>query len=75
MARDYFTIIGTLSSSEQGLSLLDQCKIFEYLAPISVMPGRDDLCHLIMTNLDYNMFTLSPLLSFSFFLWWLLLTI
>ena len=55
MAREYFTMIGTLSSCQAGLQLLGHHKIFEYLPPLSVMPGREDLSHLIMTSLDYNM--------------------
>jgi hypothetical protein len=55
MAREYFTMMGTLSSHVEGLEILNRNKVFDWLAPISVMPGRDDLCHLIITNLDYNM--------------------
>jgi len=55
MAREYFTMIGTLSSSQSGLVLLSKHKIFEYLSPLSVKPGREDLSHLIMTSLDYNL--------------------
>mmetsp|Transcript_15192 Transcript_15192/g.45499 ORF Transcript_15192/g.45499 Transcript_15192/m.45499 type:complete len:1087 (+) Transcript_15192:76-3336(+) len=54
MAREYFTMLGTLSSSERGLDVLRKHKIFEMLAPLSSMQGRDDLSHLIMTSLDYN---------------------
>eukprot|EP01102_Stenamoeba_stenopodia_P001967 TRINITY_DN11778_c0_g1_i1.p2 TRINITY_DN11778_c0_g1~~TRINITY_DN11778_c0_g1_i1.p2 ORF type:complete len:1167 (-),score=309.88 TRINITY_DN11778_c0_g1_i1:109-3609(-) len=55
MAREYFTIIGTLSSSTAGLEILNKHKVFEQLSPMSVLPGRDDLSHPIMTSLDYNM--------------------
>jgi rapamycin-insensitive companion of mTOR len=55
MAREYFTMLGTLSSSSAGIKLLNKYKVFEYLMPLSVMPGREDLSHLIMTSLDYNM--------------------
>jgi rapamycin-insensitive companion of mTOR len=54
MAREYFTMLGTLSSSDRGLDVLRKYKIFEMLAPLSSMQGRDDLSHLIMTSLDYN---------------------
>eukprot|EP01094_Clydonella_sp_ATCC50884_P020972 TRINITY_DN4492_c0_g1_i1.p1 TRINITY_DN4492_c0_g1~~TRINITY_DN4492_c0_g1_i1.p1 ORF type:complete len:1201 (+),score=424.78 TRINITY_DN4492_c0_g1_i1:147-3605(+) len=54
MAREYFTMIGKLTSTKSGLHLLNKFKVFDYLGPMSVMPGRDDLCHLIMTSLDYN---------------------
>lgn len=54
MAREYFTMIGTLSSSQSGINLLNHFKLFEHLSPLSQMPGREDLSHLIMTSLDYN---------------------
>jgi rapamycin-insensitive companion of mTOR len=55
MAREYFTLLGTLSSSPAGLDILNKHKVFEHLSPMSVLQGRDDLSHPIMTSLDYNM--------------------
>jgi hypothetical protein len=55
MAREYFTMLGTLSSSPRGLEVLSKFQVFKYLIESAELPGRDDLCHLIMTSLDYNM--------------------
>lgn len=54
MAREYFTMVGTLSSSLRGSEILEKFKIFKELIELSELPGRDDLCNLIMTSLDYN---------------------
>jgi hypothetical protein len=43
-------------SHPAGLEILQKHKVFDFLGPMSVMPGRDDLCHLIMTSLDYNVY-------------------
>lgn len=58
MAREYFTMLGTLSSTVRGLEILQKYKIFKYLIDLSELQGRDDLCHLIMTSLDYNVYVL-----------------
>lgn len=55
MTREYFTMIGTLSSSPRGLEILNKFKIFKYLIDLCELPGRDDLTNLIMTSLDYNL--------------------
>eukprot|EP01113_Clastostelium_recurvatum_P028085 TRINITY_DN3400_c0_g1_i6.p1 TRINITY_DN3400_c0_g1~~TRINITY_DN3400_c0_g1_i6.p1 ORF type:complete len:774 (+),score=142.03 TRINITY_DN3400_c0_g1_i6:4056-6377(+) len=54
MAREYFTLLGTLSSTTYGLAIMARNKIFDYLKPMSELPGRDDLSDLIMRSLDYN---------------------
>eukprot|EP01114_Cavostelium_apophysatum_P016624 TRINITY_DN4775_c0_g1_i1.p1 TRINITY_DN4775_c0_g1~~TRINITY_DN4775_c0_g1_i1.p1 ORF type:complete len:1113 (-),score=304.93 TRINITY_DN4775_c0_g1_i1:63-3401(-) len=54
MAREYFTMLGTLSSTPRGLEVLMKFGVFKPLIELSELQGRDDLCHLIMTSLDYN---------------------
>lgn len=56
--------LGTLSSCEQGLDLMKKFKIFNYLRSMTELQGRDDLSFLILTSLDYNMYSffLFPLL-------------
>eukprot|EP01132_Coremiostelium_polycephalum_P001142 gene1142-1449_t len=54
MAREYFTMLGTLSSNLLGLEIMARNNIFDYIKPLAELPGRDDLSHLIMTSLDYN---------------------
>ncbi|ELR24886.1 cytosolic regulator of adenylate cyclase [Acanthamoeba castellanii str. Neff] len=54
MAREYFTMLGTLSSTERGLELMKKFKIFNYLKSMTELQGRDDLSFLILTSLDYN---------------------
>lgn len=54
MTKEYFTFIGELSSTTAGIDILKTHKVFNWLAPISVLPDRDDLCNLIIKNLDYN---------------------
>lgn len=56
MAKEYFTMIGTLSSSQRGIEVLNKWNIFQHIIPLSntAASGRDDLCHMIMSSLDYN---------------------
>jgi len=54
MSREYFTMLGTLSSNLLGLEIMARNNIFDYIKPLAELPGRDDLSHLIMTSLDYN---------------------
>jgi rapamycin-insensitive companion of mTOR len=54
MAREYFTMLGTLSSTSRGLEIMKKLKIFNYLRPMIDLQGRDDLSFLILTSLDYN---------------------
>lgn len=55
MAREYFTMLGTLSSSTRGHEVLAKFKIFTYLIELCEIQGRDDLSNPIMTSLDYNL--------------------
>jgi len=54
MAREYFTMLGPLSSCANGLTLMKHFNIFDYLHPMCELQGRDDLIFLILTSLDYN---------------------
>eukprot|EP00004_Rigifila_ramosa_P013527 TRINITY_DN3004_c0_g1_i1.p1 TRINITY_DN3004_c0_g1~~TRINITY_DN3004_c0_g1_i1.p1 ORF type:complete len:1085 (-),score=258.97 TRINITY_DN3004_c0_g1_i1:103-3207(-) len=54
MAREYFTLLGTLSSHARGLELMQKFKIWSQLYPMSELQGREDLSRLIVTSLDYN---------------------
>jgi len=54
MAREYFTMLGLLSSSQNGLAAMKKFKFFEFLSPIMGISGREDLSLLIVTSLDYN---------------------
>jgi len=54
MAREYFTMLGTLSSSPRGLEVLGKFQVMKLLIDLAELQGRDDLSHLIMTSLDYN---------------------
>ena len=51
MTREYFTILGSLSTSVRGIKLLKNFKVFQYF---SQLLARDDLCSLILVSLDYN---------------------
>ncbi len=53
MVKEYFTLIGALSSNKRGISILNDTKIFSLLAPL-ISSGRSDLCKVIMTSLDYS---------------------
>jgi hypothetical protein len=67
------SVTGTLSSTQFGLEIMARNKLFDYLKPMSELPHRDDLSHLIMTSLDYNMYdTFSP--PFLLFLFYLTFT-
>ena len=54
MSRDYFLFIGVLSSNEIGVELLMKYKLFDQLVNIVQQSKRDDLCSLIVKNLDYS---------------------
>ncbi len=56
MSREYFTMLGSLSSSQRGIEILLQSQIFKYLMDLAEVQSRVDLSHLIMTSLDYNMY-------------------
>ena len=52
MVRDYFTIIGLMSSTVKGKELLEEEKIFDVLKDLTTR--RDDICQLIIKHLDYT---------------------
>ena len=54
MTRTYFQFIGTLSKTKIGMEIMHKHSLFDYLIPLSVLSGRDDLCNLTIDNLDYN---------------------
>ena len=64
----FILFVGTLSSTELGLGIMTRNRLFDHLKPMSELPQREDLCHLIMTSLDYNMyespFSLPPILAY-----------
>lgn len=49
-------MIGALSSSIKGIEVLTKWNIFQHIIPLAntAVSGRDDLCHMIMSSLDYN---------------------
>jgi len=51
MSREYFTVLGTLSSSPRGLELMRQYKIFSYLEEMQASPN---LSFLTLNSLDYS---------------------
>ncbi|KAL9648029.1 hypothetical protein ABK040_012083 [Willaertia magna] len=51
MVRDYFTIIGLMSSTLKGKKLLEEEHVFEVLKDLTTC--RDDICQLIIKHLDY----------------------
>ena len=55
LSRDYFLIIGRLSSSQVGLRILDKTPgIFQYLMEICSMSSRDSLIKVIISCFDYG---------------------
>ncbi len=54
MSREYFTMVGTLTSSEAGLRLLERVKVINTLYLLAKHKTRDDLCQLLISHLDYS---------------------
>eukprot|EP00111_Clytia_hemisphaerica_P003838 TCONS_00011021-protein len=55
LTRDYFLLIGRLSSTTEGLRILDKTSgIFQYLMEICSMGSRESLIKLIISCLDYG---------------------
>ncbi|KAG2389141.1 hypothetical protein C9374_014541 [Naegleria lovaniensis] len=52
MVRDYFAIIGLMSSTIKGKELLEEERIFDVLKDLTTK--RDDISQLIIKNLDYT---------------------
>ncbi|KAJ1550519.1 hypothetical protein HK096_006497, partial [Nowakowskiella sp. JEL0078] len=54
LTADYFTMLGILSQSDEGLKLLEKFKIFDLFYHLTELRSRDDLVKAIISNLDYN---------------------
>ncbi|KAJ6245061.1 cytosolic regulator pianissimo [Anaeramoeba flamelloides] len=54
LTKEYFTLIGTLSTNKFGLDLLISTNIFKFLQQIVETKGRGDLALPIILSLDYN---------------------
>ena len=54
MVREYFTLIGLMSSFETGRQALHEAGIFQRLAALDKQQGHDYLRRLILVNLDYT---------------------
>ncbi|KAL6058320.1 Cytosolic regulator of adenylyl cyclase [Balamuthia mandrillaris] len=55
MSREYFTMLGTLSSNSPGVQLIKDTTILKNIGKMVEMQGREDLSFLILMSLDYNM--------------------
>ncbi|KAL9066493.1 MAG: hypothetical protein Q9157_007127 [Trypethelium eluteriae] len=51
----YFTILGVMCSSSQGLQMLGRWKIINMFYHIIELPGRDDLVRIMLSNLDFSL--------------------
>lgn len=55
MLREYFTLLGLMSSSKEGLKMMEQSNLFNRLQVMGMEKGGHDfLCRLILANLDYS---------------------
>ncbi|DBA03145.1 TPA: hypothetical protein N0F65_003865 [Lagenidium giganteum] len=54
MLREYFTLLGLMSSSKEGLKMMEQSNLFQRLYVMGTTKGHDFLCRLILANLDYS---------------------
>ncbi|KAF1332164.1 Protein required for meiosis, partial [Globisporangium splendens] len=54
MLREYFTLLGLMSSSKEGLKMMEQSNLFNRLHVMGTTKGHDFLCRLILANLDYS---------------------
>lgn len=55
MSREYFTMLGILTKSENGLHILEKKSMFIWLKTMCEESNRDDLINLILTTLDYEL--------------------
>jgi len=55
MAREYFTVIGTLSATPRGVELMKKFGLWEMLKSLVQLEDREDLLRLVVMSLDYNM--------------------
>ncbi|KAI9659927.1 MAG: hypothetical protein M1821_001279 [Bathelium mastoideum] len=51
----YFTILGVMCSTLQGLQMLARWKIINMFYHIIELPGRDDLIRTMLSNLDFTL--------------------
>jgi len=54
LSSEYFTFIGILSKTIDGIKLLEKFKIFHGLYGVTELKSREDLMRTIVTSLDYN---------------------
>eukprot|EP00118_Oscarella_pearsei_P009167 m.51278 g.51278 ORF g.51278 m.51278 type:complete len:419 (+) comp34124_c0_seq13:1805-3061(+) len=54
MTRDYFLLLGQLSSSQPGLDVLKKANIFNYFLALCSQVHRRDINRLLLTCLDYS---------------------
>ncbi|PRP75703.1 cytosolic regulator of adenylyl cyclase, partial [Planoprotostelium fungivorum] len=54
MSAEYFTILGSLSTTPRGMEILIDFGILDYLTALVALPSRDDLFATIVTSLDYT---------------------
>lgn len=54
MLREYFTLLGLMSSSKEGLKMMEQSNLFQRLYVMGTTKGHEFLCRLILENLDYS---------------------
>lgn len=54
MLREYFTLLGLMSSSKEGLKMMEQSNLFNRLNVMGTTKGHDFLCRLILANMDYS---------------------
>ncbi|KXS22111.1 ARM repeat-containing protein [Gonapodya prolifera JEL478] len=54
MSAYYFTLLGNLSRSPEGIGVLERFKIFDLFYHMTELKSRDDIAKAIITNLDYR---------------------
>lgn len=54
MSREYFTLVGTLTTSAEGLELMRKVQLWDSLQAIAALTNRDDLGKMLVSSLDYR---------------------
>lgn len=54
LASEYFTIIGSLSTSLEGQKVLQRCRVYTTLYQVADLKVRDDVIRAMVCALDYN---------------------
>jgi hypothetical protein len=54
MIREYFTLIGLVSSFKDGRACLNESRVIQRLTSLDKQPGKDYLRRLVISNLDYT---------------------